>query len=59
MVWRCLATFANQYIHNGSLLYKEGKLRHRQYENKDGQNKYVTKVVADAVVLMDRKGSDK
>ncbi|HEY8661586.1 MAG TPA: single-stranded DNA-binding protein [Hanamia sp.] len=37
IVWRGLATFANQYIHKGSLLYIEGKLRHRQYEDKEGQ----------------------
>ena len=55
VVWRSLATFANQYIHKGSLLYIEGKLRHRQYEDKEGQKKYVTEVVAEQVVLLDKK----
>ena len=55
ILWRGLATFANQYIHKGSLLYIEGKLRNRQYEDKDGQKKYVTEVVADQVVLLDKK----
>jgi single-strand DNA-binding protein len=55
IAWRGLATFANQYIHKGSLLYIEGKLRNRQYEDKDGQKKYVTEVVADQVVLLDKK----
>jgi len=55
ILWRGLATFASQYIHKGSLLYIEGKLRNRQYEDKEGQKKYVTEVVADQVVLLDKK----
>jgi single-strand DNA-binding protein len=58
IVWRGLATFAGKYIHKGSLLYIEGKLRHRQYEDKEGQKKYVTEVVADQVVLLDKKGKE-
>jgi single-strand DNA-binding protein len=55
ILWRGLATFASQYIHKGSLLYIEGKLRSRQYEDKEGQKKYVTEVVGDQVVLLDKK----
>jgi single-strand DNA-binding protein len=33
----------------------EGKLQNRQYEDKDGQKKYVTEVVADQIVLLDKK----
>lgn len=55
IVWRSLATFAQQYIKKGALLYVEGKLRNRQYEDNDGQKKYVTEVVADQVVLLDKK----
>ncbi|HEY5371826.1 MAG TPA: single-stranded DNA-binding protein [Hanamia sp.] len=55
IVWRGLATLANQYIHKGSLLYIEGKLRSRQYEDKDGQKKYVTEIVAEQLILLDKK----
>lgn len=55
ILWRGLATLANQYIHKGSLLYIEGKLQHRQYEDKEGQKKYVTEVVADQIVLLDKR----
>ena len=55
IVWRSLATFANQYIHKGSFLYVEGKLRHRQYEDKEGQKKYVTEIVAEQILLLDKK----
>ena len=55
ILWRGLATFANQYIRKGSLLYIEGKLRNRQYEDKEKQKRYVTEVVADHIVLLDKK----
>ncbi|MEO6704768.1 MAG: single-stranded DNA-binding protein [Ginsengibacter sp.] len=58
ILWRGLATFAHQYIHKGSLLYIEGKLRNRQYEDKEGQKKYVTEVAADQIVLLDKKTTD-
>jgi single-strand DNA-binding protein len=55
IVWRGLATLANQYIHKGSLLYIEGKLRNRQYEDKEGKKMYITEVVADQILLLDKK----
>ncbi|MGN6533993.1 MAG: single-stranded DNA-binding protein [Ginsengibacter sp.] len=55
ILWRGLATLASQYIHKGSLLYIEGKLRYRQYEDKDGQKKYVTEITGEQLVLLDKK----
>ena len=53
--WRGLATLAHRYIHKGSLLYIEGKLRSRQYEDKDGHKKYLLEIVAEELVLLDKK----
>ncbi len=55
IAWRGLATLAHQYIKKGALLYVEGKLRSRQYEDKEGNKKYVTEIVADQLVLLDKK----
>ena len=55
ILWRGLATLASQYVRKGSLLYIEGKLHHRQYEDKDGEKKYVTEVIADQIGLLDKK----
>ncbi len=55
IVWRNLATFASQYIHTGSLLYIEGKLRSRHYEDKDNVKRYITEVHAEQVILLDKK----
>jgi len=55
VLWRGLAAVANQYVHKGSLLYIEGSLRTRQYEDKGGQKKLVTEIVAQQMVLLDKK----
>ena len=55
IAWRGLATLAQQYIHKGSLLYIEGKLRSRQYEDKDGVKKHVTEILAEQLIMLDKK----
>lgn len=56
IAWRGLATLAREYIGKGSLLCVEGRLRNRQYEDKDGVKKYVTEIVADQIIMLDKKG---
>lgn len=55
IAWRGLATLAREYIRKGSLLCIEGKLRSRQYEGKDGQKKYITEIMADQIIMLDKK----
>jgi len=55
ILWRGLAGLAKEYVRKGSLLYVEGKLRNRQYDDKDGVKKYVTEIVAEQVILLDKK----
>lgn len=55
ILWRGLAELAREYVHKGSLLYVEGKLRNRDYENKDGHKKHITEVIADQIVMLDKK----
>ncbi|CAN5128378.1 hypothetical protein BH09BAC2_BH09BAC2_20050 [soil metagenome] len=42
IVWRGLAELAKSFVHKGSHLYIEGKLRNRKYEDKTGVKKFVT-----------------
>jgi single-strand DNA-binding protein len=46
-----LAEIVRDYVHKGSPLYVEGKLRTRSWE-KDGQKQYRTEVIADNIVLL-------
>lgn len=57
--WRGLADIAEKYFKKGSLVYVEGKLSNRSYQDKEGQNRYITEVVANVVRLLEkREGSN-
>ena len=45
-----------QYLTKGKQIYVEGRLQTRSYEDKDGQKKYSTEVVADDVILLGGRG---
>ncbi len=55
IAWRGVANLVNDFVRKGSLIYVEGKLHNSNFEDKDGQKKYVTEVVADQVLLLDKK----
>ncbi len=55
VVWRGLAEIAEQYLHKGSQVYVEGKLRTRSFDGKDGIKKYITEIQADNIVLLGAK----
>lgn len=55
VMWRGLAEVAAKYLFKGKLVYIEGKLRTRTYEDKEGVRRYVTEVVADSFKLLGRK----
>ncbi len=58
IAWHGLATLAASYLHKGSLVYIEGKIRYRNYEDKNGQRKQVAEIVADQLVILDKKPND-
>ena len=45
--WRSTAEFVCRYFGKGSLIAVEGQLQSRQFQAKDGSNRYVVEVVAD------------
>lgn len=55
--WGRLAEICQEYLHKGSLVYIEGRLKTEKYEDK-GETKYYTKVVALALQMLDRKPSE-
>jgi single-strand DNA-binding protein len=46
----------SQYLTKGKQVYVEGRLQTRSYEDKEGQKKYSTEVVADDVILVSGGG---
>jgi len=55
VMWRGLADVAAKFLQKGKLVYIEGKLRTRSFEDKDGVKKYTTEVVAENFTLLGRK----
>ena len=57
VVWRGLAERAERDLKKGSLCYVEGKLTHRKYQDKDGNDRYITEVVANNMKLLEKRES--
>ena len=55
VVWRAQAENCAKYLGKGSLVAAEGRLQVRSYEDREGQRRYVTEVVADSVQFLDSK----
>ena len=47
-----LAEIAGEYLKKGSQVYVEGKLKTRKWQDKDGQEKYMTEVIADEMKML-------
>jgi single stranded DNA-binding protein (ssb) len=56
--WGRVGEICQQYLHKGSLVYLEGRLHTDKYEDKGGETKYYTKVVALSMQMLDRKPED-
>ena len=50
------AEIAGQYLRKGSLVYLEGKLQTEKYTDKEGVDRYSTKVVANQMTMLGNKG---
>jgi len=55
VMWRGLADVAAKYLQKGKLVYIEGKLRTRTFDDKEGNKKYTTEIIAENFTLLGRK----
>ncbi len=55
VVWRSQADVVDKFVHKGSQIYVEGKLRTRQWTDQTGNKRYTTEVVADSVQLLGKR----
>jgi single-strand DNA-binding protein len=58
VLWRGLAEVAEKYVRKGSKLYLEGKIKSRNWEDKDGKKHYATDIVCDNMTMLDKKGDN-
>ncbi len=60
--WHRVATFnrlaeiAAEYLRKGSQVYIEGKLRTRKWQDRDGNDRYTTEIIADEMQMLGGRG---
>lgn len=55
VVWRNAAEYAAKYLKKGNLTSIEGKITTRSWEDKEGNKKYTTEIIAERVKLLEKK----
>lgn len=58
VAWRGLAEIMNKIVHRGSRIYVEGKIQNRVFDDKDGNKRYLTEIVAENLLLLDSGRND-
>ena len=53
--WRGLADVAERILTKGAQIYIEGRLQSRSWEDKEGNKRHVTEVVADNLLLLSKR----
>ena len=55
VLWRGLAEVAEKYVKKGTQIYIEGRIRTRAWDDRDGNKRYTTEIVADSMQLLGKK----
>ena len=55
VVWGKLSEVAGSYLQKGSEVAVEGRLSYRTYEDSEGHTRYVTEVVANELLLLEKR----
>ncbi len=56
VAWRKLAEICGQYLKKGGKVFIEGRIQTRDWEGEDGLKRYRTEIIADNMIMLDRKG---
>ena len=52
VLWRGLAEVAESYLKKGNTVYIEGRIRRRDYEDKEGVKRYITDILGDTMTML-------
>ncbi len=58
-LWRGLAETVDRFVRKGSQLYIEGRLRTREWTDKDNNKRYTTEILADEMKLLGRRSDSR
>jgi single-strand DNA-binding protein len=53
-----LAEIVGEYLHKGSQVYLEGRLQTRKWQDKSGQDRYTTEIVANDMQMLGGRGGE-
>lgn len=57
-LWRGLADVVDKYVRKGTQIYIEGRLRTREWMDKDNNKRYTTEILADVMNLLGRRSDN-
>jgi len=52
VLWRGLAEVAENYLKKGNTIYLEGRIRRREWEDKEGQKRFTTDIMGDSMTML-------
>jgi single-strand DNA-binding protein len=52
VMWRGLADITERFLKKGSTIYVEGRIRRREYEDKEGQKKFIYEILGDSMQML-------
>ncbi|HMD42503.1 MAG TPA: single-stranded DNA-binding protein [Candidatus Acidoferrum sp.] len=55
-IWGKLAEIVQQYLKKGSLVFIEGRIETREWQDKEGQKRYTTEIVANEMRMLGGRG---
>ena len=53
-----LAEVVNEYLRKGSQIYVEGRIQTRKWQDKDGNDRYTTEIVANEMQMLGSRGTN-
>ena len=56
VAWRKLGEICGEYLRKGSQIYLEGRLQTRSWDDRDGNKRYTTEIIAINMQMLDSKG---
>ena len=58
VAWGRQAEICKEYLKKGSPVYIEGRIQSRSYDDKDGNRKYITEIIANRIQMLGKKGEE-
>lgn len=55
VAWGKLAEFCEKFLNQGKQIYLEGKIKTRSWEDRDGNKRYTTEIIAQNIVFLGKK----